>query len=85
MLYVAVPNDRGSWTARKTDVRAVFHTTGTHPEIDAIEQQWTVLDTANIPDGAPIIVTNLDVMIDGKIVTIATRAATAEAAAGATR
>lgn len=82
VLYVAVPNDRGSWTARKTDVRAVFHTTGSHPDIDAIEQQWTVLDTTSIPDDAPIIVTNLDVMIDGRIVSIASRAAAADPASG---
>ena len=75
VLYVAVPNGRGGWIARKADVRAVFHTTGSFPEIDTVERQWTVLDTTDIPDGTPIIVTNLDVMIDGKIVDTASRAA----------
>lgn len=74
-LFIALPNDRNLWTARKADVRALFHTTGSYPDIDPAEQQWTVLDTNDIPDNAHIIVTNLDVMIDGKVVNTASRAA----------
>lgn len=73
VLYLAVPNDRGTWTARKADARAIFHTTGSFPDIDPLEQQWTILHAPEITAGTPIIVTNLDVMIDGRIVNIASR------------
>jgi len=73
-VYIAVPNDRGTWTARKAFVRAIFHTASSYPDIDPIEQQWTVVETDDIPDGSPIIVTNLDVMSEGRIVNIASRA-----------
>lgn len=77
-VYVAVPNARGTFTARKAFVRSVFHTTGSYPAIDPLEQQWTVVETEDIPDGSAIIVTNLDVMIEGRIVNIAPRTRSGE-------
>ena len=74
-VFLAVPNDRGGWTARQATVTTLFHTSGEFPAIDRYERQWSVLDTAQIEDGAPIIVTNLDVMIDGRFVETQTRAA----------
>ncbi len=74
-VYIAVLNDRGTWTARKARVRAIFHTTSSYPDIDPIEQQWTVVETDDIPDRSPIIVTNLDVMTEGRIVSTSSRAA----------
>ncbi|VAX41091.1 hypothetical protein MNBD_PLANCTO03-2398 [hydrothermal vent metagenome] len=69
-IFIAIPNDRGTWTARKRPVSTLFHTSGSFPQIDPIERQWTVLERADIEPGSPIIVTNLDDMIDGRIIDI---------------
>lgn len=73
-LYLAQPNDQGLWTARRTPVDPLFHTTGDFPGIDPLERQWTVLPPEALPEGARVIVTNLDAMIDGLVVNIASRA-----------
>ncbi len=69
-IFAAIPNDRGTWTARKLPVSTLFHTSGSFPEIDPLERQWTVLEHADIDPGTPIIITNLDDMIDGRIIDI---------------
>lgn len=82
MVFLAVPNDHGTWTARQTPVATLFHTTGEFPGIDRYERQWSVLESAAIDTGSPIIVTNLDVMIDGRYVDIQTRASDEAGARG---
>jgi RND family efflux transporter MFP subunit len=69
-VFLAAPNDRGGWTARRTPVETLFHTSGEFPAIDRHERQWSVLENAAIEGGSPIIVTNLDVMIDGLFIEI---------------
>ena len=73
-LYIATPNDLGNWTARQVPVATLFFASGSFPEIDPFERQWAVLEDTGVAPGSPIIVTNLDVMIDGKFVNIQMRA-----------
>jgi multidrug resistance efflux pump len=75
VVFLARREDGGRWLARRTPVRSLFHTRGRHPEIDALEDQWTALEAEGIPEGAPIIVTNLDAMADGVSIGVSTRAA----------
>lgn len=70
LLYLALANGRGTWTARRTPVTTIFHASGAFPDIDPLERQWAVLADTDIAPGSPIIVTNLDVMIDGRIIDI---------------
>ncbi|MCC7387217.1 MAG: HlyD family efflux transporter periplasmic adaptor subunit [Phycisphaerales bacterium] len=81
MVFLATPNDRGGWTARRTPVETLFHTSGEFPAIDRYERQWSVVENEAIYGGTPIIVTNLDVMIDGLFVEIPSGGA-GEAGAG---
>lgn len=73
-VFVATPNGQGGWTAREAPVSVLFHTTGEFPSIDRYENEWSVLEASPIADGEPIIVTNLDVMLDGTFVSIRARA-----------
>jgi RND family efflux transporter MFP subunit len=66
-LFIAEPGPEQTWAAHRVPVEVLFHTTGAFPRIDPLERQWAVLATP-IPEGTPIIVTNLDDLTEGRYV-----------------
>ncbi|MBK7405870.1 MAG: HlyD family efflux transporter periplasmic adaptor subunit [Phycisphaerales bacterium] len=73
-VFLAEPGDQGAWISRRVPVSVLFYATGSYPEIDPVERQWAVLE-APLPAGAPVIVTNLDDLTDGRFVEQKSRAA----------
>lgn len=71
-IFVAEPVEGGAWAARRLEVDVLFHTSAELPQIDALERQWAVLETA-LPPGTPVIVTNLDELTEGRFVEHRTR------------
>ncbi len=76
-LFIAEAGGQGVWIARRVPVDVLFHAGGEFPRIDPIERQWAVLETS-LPEGVPVIVTNLDDLTDGAFVEQRARATAEE-------